>query len=135
RERLGGLESGGGLGWPEHRASSAAQAIGEPSGERGLRSYDDEVDPSLRGRRDERVHRGCGDGEIGAEEGGTGVAGSGEQGRLGGVARERPAQRMLAAAPADDQDPHFFLNVSENACAARLALSTTSCTTAFASFT
>lgn len=31
--------------------------------------------------------------------------------------------------------PHFLLNASEKACAARLAVSTTSFTTAFASFT
>ena len=46
---------------------------------------------------------------------GAGVTGSGEQVGVGGVALERPAERVLAAAPADDQDSHFFLKASEKA--------------------
>src|SRR6267378_4386778 len=67
--------------------------------------------------------------------GGAGVTGSREQLRVGRVALQRPAERVLAAPSSDDQDSHFFLlNASVNAWAARLAVSTTSFTTAFASF-
>src|SRR6266436_9503952 len=73
--------------------------------------------------------------EVGAELGDARVAGSREQLCVGRVALQRPAERVLAAAPPDDQDSHFFLlNASVNAWAARLAVSTTSFTTAFASF-
>ena len=65
---------------------------------------------------------------------GARVAGGGVEGRVGGVALQRPAERVLAAARADDQDPHFFFKASAKAWAARFAVSTTSSTTAFASF-
>src|SRR6267143_1795375 len=82
--------------------------------------------------RDEIGDGGRRDRQVGAEVGGAGIARGDEQGRVREVALQRPTQRVLAAAPADDQDLHFFLNASENAWAARLALSTTSSTTAFA---
>src|SRR5438132_12577278 len=73
--------------------------------------------------------------EVGAELGGAVVAGSREDSRVGEVALRRPAERVLAAASPEDQDSHvFLLNASVNAWAARLAVSTTSFTTAFASF-
>ena len=75
---------------------------------------------------------GC-DREVRGESGGTGVAGSREN--FGdGVAAQGPAEGMLAAAAPDNQYSHLFLNASVNAWAARLAPSTTSFTTAFASF-
>src|SRR2546422_7701860 len=52
----------------------------------------------------------------------------------GGVATQCPAEGVLATAASDDQYSHLFLNASVNAWAARLAESTTSFTTAFASF-
>src|SRR2546428_763631 len=64
----------------------------------------------------------------------AGRVGGGAEGRGGEVALQRPAERVLAAAPADDQDPHFFFKASAKAWAARFAVSTTSSTTAFASF-
>src|SRR2546422_8591037 len=99
-----------------------------------LGANDGEVDAVVPRGRDEVVDGGSGDREIGAELRGAGVTGGGEHRRVGGVALQRPAKRVLAAAPADDQDSHFFLSASANAWAARFAVSTTSFTTALASF-
>jgi len=94
-----------------------------------------EIDLVLADRRDELAGGAGRNREVGAELGGAGVTGSCEQLRVGRVALQRPAERVLAAASPDDQDSHFFLlNASVNAWAARLAVSTTSFTTAFASF-
>src|SRR5213079_3243426 len=116
-------------------ACPAVQRVREAGGERRFRAHDGEIDLVLAGRRDEVGGGGGGNDEIGAELGGAGIAGSGEDSRVGEVALQRPAERVLAAAPPDDQDSHFFLlNASVNAWAARFAVSTTSSTTAFASF-
>src|ERR1043166_1249271 len=133
-ERLGRLDAGGGLAGPEHGVARRAQPVGQARREGRLRPDDGEVDvvflhhlhnlPNLH-------HLDC---QILSELRGAGVAGSGEQVGVGGVALQRPAERVLAAAPADDQDSHFFLKASEKAWAARLAVSTMSSTTAFASF-
>src|SRR5207244_4821 len=98
-----------------------------PSAARRFRAHDGEIDLVLAGRRDQVGGGGGGNREIGAELGGAGVAGGGEDSRVGKVALQRPAKRVLTAASPDDQDFHFFLlNASENAWAARLAVSTTS---------
>src|SRR6266540_1239114 len=125
---------GGGAG-SEGGMTRRPQRVREPAGERRFRAHDGQIDLVLARRRDEVGGGGGGNGEIGAELGGAGIAGSGEEFRVGGVALQRPAERVLAAAPPDDQDSHFFLlNASVNAWAARFAVSTTSFTTAFASF-
>ena len=111
-----------------------AQRVGEAGGEGRLGADDGEIDSETARRGDQGVHVGRGDRQIGAEVGGAGVAWRREQGRVGVVALQRPTERVLAAAPADDQNLHFFLNASEKAWAARLAVSTTSSTTALASF-
>src|SRR6059036_2277790 len=75
-------------------ASPAASGASGPTTTRSIllpRGHDELV----RGRR--------GDLEVGAELRGAGVAGGGEQGGLGGVALQRPGERVLAAAPPDDQ--------------------------------
>src|SRR2546422_1993472 len=135
RERLGRLDARGGGAGSEDGMTRRAQRVREPGGERRFRAHDDEVDLVLAGGRDE-VGGGVGrNREIGAELGGAGVAGSREDSRVGEVALQRPAERVLAAAPPDGQESHFFLlNASVDAWAARLAVSTTSFTTAFASF-
>src|SRR5256885_10482964 len=89
--------------------------------------------------RHQIVDGGRGEREIGAEGGGARIPGGGEQRQVvgesrGGVATQCPAQGMFAAAASDDQYSHLFLNASVNAWAARLAESTTSFTTALASF-
>src|SRR5207302_494125 len=112
-----------------------AQGVREPGGERPFRAHDGEIDLVLAGRGDEFGGGAGGKREVGAELGGAGVAGSREDSRVGEVALQRPAECVLAAASPDDQDFHvFLLNASVNAWAARLAVSTTSFTTAFASF-
>ena len=135
-ERLGGLDARGGGAGPEHRMPTLAQAVGEAEGEGRLRPDDREVDAVLLHRLHNLQNLPRRNWEVGAELGGAGIAWSGEEGRGGGgeVAFERPSERMLAAAPADDQDSHFFLNASVKACAARRAPSTTSFTASFASF-
>src|SRR6266581_688348 len=135
-ECFGRLDAGRGGARAEHGAAGggSAEPVGEPRGERRLGADHDEVDLVLPRGHDELVRGRRGDLEVGAELRGAGVAGGGEQGGLGGVALQRPGERVLAAAPPDDQDSHFFLNASVNAWAARLAVSTTSFTTAFASF-
>ena len=75
-----------------------------------------------------------GDGEVLGQRPSPGVPGSGEYGRSGVVLVQLPCEGVLPAPPADDQNPHFFFMASENAWAARFAVSTTSFTTAFASF-
>src|SRR5207237_9951813 len=133
-ERLGRLDARGGLTGSEHGMARGPQPVGKAGGERCLRAHHGEVDVVLAHRLNEVVHGGGTDVGVGAELCGAGVAGGGEQVGVGSVALQRPAERVLAAAPADDQDSHFFLKASEKACAARLAVSTTSSTTAFASF-
>src|SRR5207245_11631839 len=105
-------------------------------GEGAFGADGDGVDGAPAGRGHHVRQGGPRGSEVGAELGGGGVAGGGEEGRGGGgeVAFERPGERVLAAAPADDQDSHFFLYASEKAWAARFAPSTTSFTAAFASF-
>src|SRR5437867_1808279 len=131
---LGGGQPRGRLRGPERRPARRAQAIDEARGEGSLGPHDGEVDPVAGDGRRELVHRGGRDLEVAAVPRGARVAGGGAEGRVGEVALQRPAERVLAAAPADDQDPHFFFKASAKAWAARFAVSTTSSTTAFASF-
>ncbi len=121
-------------GRSEHRAPFVAQAIGQTSGERRFRTDDGEIDIVASHGCSELVDGGRGDGEVGAETRGPGVPGSGKHDGVGGVALQCPTQGVFAAAASDDQYSHLFLNASVNAWAARLAESTTSFTTAFASF-
>src|SRR5207244_431762 len=109
----------------EGRDAGGAQRVGQARRERRLGSDDDEIDLLVAGRGDETRDVRGGDGEIGGEGGGAGIAGSGVQSIGGVVTAPRPAEGVLAAAPADDQNLHFFLKASENACAARFAESTT----------
>src|SRR5206468_9069427 len=135
RERLRRLDPGGGPIGAEDRHRRAAQRIGQPRGERALRTHDGEIDLVVVGSGDEVRGGGGRNGEVRAELRGAGVAGGGEDLGVGGIALQGPAERVLAAAAPDDQDSHFFLfKASENARAARFAVSTTSSTTAFASF-
>ena len=133
-ERFGRFEPRGRLRGSEDRPARRAQAIDEARGEGRLGTHDCEVDPVLGGGRRELVNRGGRDLEVAAVPRGARVAGGGVEGGVGGVALQRPAERVLAAARADDQDPHFFFKASAKAWAARFAVSTTSSTTAFASF-
>ena len=118
----------------EHRAPCVAQAIGQARGERRFRTDDGEIDIVACDRSNEIVDGGRGDREVGGETRGPGVPRRGKQDGVGGVALQCPTQGVLAAAASDDQYSHLFLNASVNAWAARLAESTTSFTTAFASF-
>src|SRR6266436_9388412 len=104
-----------------------------------LRTDDGDVDFVPQDGRDDVIDGGGRDGEIGSERGGAGIARCCEQRQVvgkgrGGVATQCPAEGMFAAAASDDQYFHLFLNASVNAWAARLAVSTTSFTTALASF-
>jgi len=110
-----------------------SQPIHESRRERGFGADDGEVNLVVANGCNESSDGGSGDREVRGEGGGTGIAGSRED--LGdGVAAQCPAEGMLAAAASDNQYSHLFLNASVNAWAARLAPSTTSFTTAFASF-
>src|SRR6266566_1936249 len=118
----------------EHRAPFVAQAIGQAGGERRFRTDDGEIDIVACDRYNKIVNGGRGDRKVGAETRGPGIPGGGKQDGVGGVALQCPTQGVLAAAASDDQYSHLFLNASVNAWAARLAVSTTSFTTALASF-
>src|SRR5439155_21182240 len=133
-ECLGGLDPRSGLAGPEHGVTAGPQGIRQTGGEGAFGSDDGEVDAVLLHRFYNVSNLSNLQFEILAELRGAGIAGSGEQVGVGGVALQRPAERVLAPAAADDQDSHFFLKASEKAWAARLAVSTTSSTTAFASF-
>src|SRR5206468_3390110 len=112
---LGRFEPRGRLRGPERRPARRAQAIDEARGEGSLGPHDGEVDPVAGDGRRELVHRGGRDLEVAAVPRGARVAGGGAEGRVGEVALQRPAERVLAAAPADDQDPHFFFKASAKA--------------------
>ena len=131
---LDDFELCGGLSRAEYRPAGRAEPVREPGRERAFGADDGEIDALRRRRRDQVVRRRRRDGEVGGERRRAGIPGSGEQRRLGEVAAQRPTQGVLAAAPADDQNSHFFLNASVNAWAARLAVSTTSLAMARASF-
>jgi len=133
-ECLGGLDARRGLVRAEDGPANGPEGVCEAGGEWGLRPDDGEVDAVLVHRLHHLPDLRHVDVQIAAELGGARVPGRGEHGRVGGVALQRPAERVLAAAPADDQDPHFFRSASANAWAARFAVSTTSSTTALASF-
>src|SRR5262249_62190735 len=124
--------SGG--GGSEGGTPPGLQAIDQPGGQRGFGTDHDQVDAVGDGGVDQAVQIGRRDGKIPGELGGPGIAGRREDGRGGVVLVQLPREGMLPAPPADDQDPHFFFIASENAWAARFAESTTSFTTAFASF-
>ena len=67
-------------------------------------------------------------GRLVARLGGAGIAGRAVEIRVGVLAAERPAERVLPPAAADDQQPHdfwAFRNASRARSAARLAASAT----------
>ena len=101
---------------PSSRAAAATRAeaadaggeqrVGEPVDERRLRPDDDEVDLRRAGRGGERVGIVRGRVERPRVAADAGVAGRAQDlGRLR-RAQQRPDERVLAPAGADDEDPH-----------------------------
>ena len=106
-EALRAFERGGrGVG-PNAAMPAASSASTRPRDQRRLRPDDDEIDPLAPAERDER--RRCRSAAIAHAFGLLGDAGIARRAiepvdqRRGG---DRPAQRVLAPARADDQDPH-----------------------------
>src|SRR3989441_43261 len=107
RERLRALD-GGRLGdRTEHREARVEEAIGEAGDERRLRPHHGEVDPLAPSERDETVERVGGERDAHRVARDAGVAGCREQRRDARALGDLPGERVLAAAPADDQHPHW----------------------------
>src|SRR2546425_5187972 len=107
RERLRALDRGRLGDRTEHREARVEEAIGEAGDERRLRPHHGEVDPLAPSERDETVERVGGEGDAHRVAGDAGVAGCREQRRDARALGDLPGERVLAAAPADDQHPHW----------------------------
>ena len=113
---------------PEDRATLGSEAIRQPAGERDLGPDHGEVDAMHVGGVGQAVEVVGGDGEVGGELGGAGIARGAEEVGVRVFAAEGPAERVLPPAAADDQEPHdfwAFRNASRARSAARLAASAT----------
>src|SRR5437016_14416471 len=97
-ERLGRLDAGGAAVGAEHGATSRAQRVGQASSEGRLRPDDREVDAVLLHRLQNLPDLYSFYTQIRPQLRGAGGTGSGEQVGGGGIAVERPAERVLAAA-------------------------------------
>ena len=105
-ERLRALEPRGGGDRAEAAHAGGGERVGEPGDERRLGPDDDEVDPGVarRGRERGGIVRGRVERPRVAAD--ARVAGRAQHlGRLRG-AQQRPDDRVLATAGADDEDPH-----------------------------
>ena len=65
--------------WPEHGPAVVPQPVSQPGGERGFRPDDRDVDIPVADGGNEVVDGGGGDGKVGGEGRGAGIAGCGEQ--------------------------------------------------------
>ena len=104
--RLRALEPGGGGDRAEAADAGGVQRVGEPGDERRLGPDDDEVDPGVarRGRERGGIVRGRVERPRVAAD--ARVAGGAQHLRRLRGAQQRPDDRVLATAGADDQDPH-----------------------------
>ena len=112
----------------EHGASLGAEAVGEPARERDFGADHREVDPMHVRGVGEAIQVVRGDGKVGGELGGAGIARGAVEVGVGLLAAEGPAERVLPPAAADDQEPHDFCafrKASRARSAARLAASAT----------
>jgi len=120
------------------RASGVAQAIGESRGKWGLGTDDRGVDVVPQDGRDEVIDGGGRDGEIGGERRGARMPGAANNVRSSekaeAASRRSAQQRACSRPPPPRPVLSPLLECVVNAWAARLAESTTSFTTAFASF-
>ena len=117
----------GGAG-PEDRPALGPEPVRQAARERHLGTDDGEIDAVHVGRVGQSVQIVGGDGEVGGELGGTGIARRAVEVGVGVLAAERPAERMLPPSAADDQQPHGFCafrNASRARSAARRAASAT----------
>ena len=105
-EPFGGLDLGGGGGGTEGADTGGVQGVDQPGGERRFGADDDKVDAALGRGADDAFDVGVGDRQVFAERGSAGVAGGTEQFGAAGTAGDRPGERVLAPAAADDQDAH-----------------------------
>ncbi len=105
-EGLRPLKLGGGSARTEGRHPGVLERVDETGDQRRLWPDHDEVDPAPLSRRpDRRDVRGADLRQAGGLGGDPGVAGRAEELGTFARARERPYQRVLAPAPAHDQDP------------------------------
>ena len=105
-ERLGALQAGGGGAGAEGQVAAAVERVHEPRHQRRLGPHHGEVDALALHRRDDPLHvvgRHVDQPRVPRD---AGVAGGAQQLRLFFGARQRPHQRVLAPARADDENPH-----------------------------
>ena len=113
---------------PNTARPSARSRSARPARQRHLGADHGEVDAVHVGRVGDAVEVVGGDGEVGGELGGAGIAGRAVEIGVRVLAAERPAEGVLPSAAADDQQPHdfwAFRNASRARSAARLAASAT----------
>ena len=106
REGLRAFDARRRRAWAEDGDAAVAQLVGEARDERRLGADDDEVDPELTRKRDERTVVVGADGMAVSERCDSRVAGSGVQLVEAVAAGERPGERMLATPRPDDEHPH-----------------------------
>src|SRR3989442_1342309 len=109
REGLAAFERGGGRARPEHGKAFVAQAVGETGNQRHLGPDDDEVGALALGEPHDAVvvvdaHR-----HAHGAPGDAGIARRRHQTREPRALGELPAERVLAAAAADDEQVHSGL--------------------------
>ena len=105
-ERLGALEPRGGRDRAEAADALGRQRVGEARDERRLRTDDDEVDPASRAARASAAGSSAGASSTRASRRMPAFPGRAQHlGRLR-RAQERPDERVLAPARADDENPH-----------------------------
>src|SRR5258706_1648668 len=104
RERLRAFESRTRGARTERRDAGRAQLVGEPGNERRLGTDDGEIDARVARELDQAIVIVDADRHAARARVHTGIAGRRDE--LVAALREPPRQRVLAAAAADDQDPH-----------------------------
>ena len=127
-ERLRGLELRGRCTGSEDRAALGPEPVGQPSRERHLRAHDGEIDPVHVGGIGQAIEIVGRDREIRRHLRGAGVARRAVDVGIGVLPPKRPAERVLPASGADDEQSHgfwAFLNASRARSAARRAASAT----------
>ena len=105
-ERLGAFDRGRPCARPEHREAGGGQPVGESRHQRHLGTDHDHIRPLLVGKPHERVVIVDGHGDTRGVTRDARIARCRHEPREQRTLRDLPAERVLAAAAADDEDVH-----------------------------
>ena len=105
-ENLRGLDLRGQTAGSEDRQLALREEVSDPERQGDLGSDDGQVDPQLLREIGELHDLSGGNRKAVRDLGNAGIAGSAVDLAGVGALRERPAERVLARAPADDEDSH-----------------------------